>query len=474
MIVGAVAWVVACAILPAAAARDLSWRFVGLNGLREKRELTTLQEVMGLPEFAGMRSNLTVRVAAALAKQTSQKAEPDAELRRLFLPMAEDLVAHQTVYELKAAGTSSAWTLAIQLPLERHQVWAANWEKISKHARAGAGTLSREGQWSVLGTGSAKGILEKTKEPMREILAASGDISFLGDYLPGFKPSRGELHVKSQGKSIRSEGKFHFAEDLPFKLTKWEIPTNTIREPLLAFTAAQGVGERLAGHGAFKKHPAPSQLFVWSEGSSPFSTYVAGKVGDAAGFVRDFATGINLAEAGKKMVGQLQYNTNQNALYLTGLPVAVPFLKPAHPGDLNFVFGGVMPLSEFAGSPMPAELARELTSRTNLVYYDWEITGARGSHIRPISQFAALAVRRTIAEFQDPASKWWVAAEPKLHNTITEITQSGPRELALVRSSETGFSAVELYAMTQWIAGPPAVGLGEVPKAPAPAPATAP
>jgi hypothetical protein len=104
---------------------------------------------------------------------------------------------------------------------------------------------------------------------------------------------------------------------------------------------------------------------------------------------------------------------------------------------------------------MPAELTREVASRTNLLYYDWELGQARLAQIRPLSQIAAMASRKTVSNLTDPANKWLVAAENRFGNTITEISKSGPRELALVRSSDSGMSAMELFAFAQWVAGPP-------------------
>ena len=68
--------------------------------------------------------------------------------------------------------------------------------------------------------------------------------------------------------------------------------------------------------------------------------------------------------------------------------------------------------------------------------------------------------------FEDPANKWLVAAEPKLGNAITEVAKTGPRELTLIRRSDLGLSALELFALVQWIAGPPAEEAFRVPASP--------
>jgi hypothetical protein len=453
----AFAWGCATAVnplAPNAQAATLSWRFAGLKAVRENKDMVTWRDVTSLPEFAGFNSNLVQRIAVSLAKPLAADGASEAAIAKALKPIAEDLVAYPTVYELNEQGGSNTWTLAIQIPGDRHELWKSSWASISASLKKPT-QLAREGNWTTLGNGSSKAALDQAKQLTSDVLHVSGDALLLKKIVPNLKPTKTELKVTTRGKGLRSEGKAQFAEDLPFKLTPWQVPTNTIREPLVGFTAIQGVGDRLSKLHAFEKHPAPNQIFIWNEGVNFFSAYAAAKVDDPRAFVRDFATGLNLQELNQHLIGKLEFDTNRSSLYLTGLPIAIPFVRPAHSNDMNFVFAGTMPLSQWGSNAMPAELAREVTSKTNLVYYDWELGFARLSQIRPLSQIAAMATRRTVPVFNDPANKWLAAAEKKFGNTITEISQTGPRELSLVRSSDSGWSAIELFAFVQWVAGPP-------------------
>jgi hypothetical protein len=297
--------------------------------------------------------------------------------------------------------------------------------------------------------------LDKAKQQTADVLQMSGDALLLKKIIPNLNPSHGDLKVTPRGKGLRAEGKAQFNQDLPFKLTAWEIPTNTIREPLIGFTAIQGVQNRLSKMDAFKKHPAPNQIFIWSDAISFFSMYAAAKVDNAREFIKDVTMGLNLPELNKKIVGNFEFDTNNYGLYLTGLPIAVPFLRPAHSNDVNFVYLGAMPNAAWSSNATPAELTREVASRTNLVFYDWELSHARMTQIRPMSQIAAMASRKTVSDYNDPANKWLAAAATTLGNTVTEVTKTGVRELSLVRSSDTGLSAMELFTFVQWVAGPP-------------------
>ncbi|HEY6227273.1 MAG TPA: hypothetical protein VI282_09140, partial [Verrucomicrobiae bacterium] len=453
------AWGCATAVItsaPSAQAATFSWRFTGLKAVRENKDLVTWANVTALPEFAGFQSNLVQRVASSLAKPLSQGGANETNIAKALKPIAEDLVAYPTVYELnEQEGGSNTWSLAIQIPNDRHTLWQSSWAAIEKNGKTEGAKLNREGNWTTLGNGSTKAVLDKAKQPTADVLEINGDALLLKKIVPNLKPSHAELKVTPRGKGLRSEGKAQFEQDLPFKLTPWEIPTNTIREPLVAFTAIQGVHDRLAKLDAFKNHPAPNQLFLWSDKISFFAMYGAAKVDNPQSFIKDVAMGLNLPELNKRIFGNFEFDTNHFGLYLTGLPIAVPFLRPAHSNDANFVYFGTMPTGKWSSNAMPAELAHEVVSRTNLVYYDWELGHARLAQIRPMSQIAAMATRKPVSNFSDPANKWLVAAESKLGNTVTEVSKTGRRELSLVRSSDSGFSAFELFMFVQWVAGPP-------------------
>lgn len=452
-------------------AATLSWRFAGLKAVRDNKDLVTWREVTGLLEFAGFNSNLVQRVAISIAKPLAQGGGNEAEIAKALNPIAEDLVAYPTVYELTEQGGSNTWALAIQIPADRHELWKSSWAAAAKSPKAAGTKLNREGNWTTLGNGSTRQVIDKAKLPTADVLQVSGDALLLKKLIPNLKPAKTELKVTTRGKGLRTEGKAQFAEDLPFAITPWQIPTNTIREPLVGFTAIQGVSNRLSKLDAFKKHPVPNQLFIWNDRISLFSVYAAAKVDNPKTFVQDFALGLNMPDLSKKLAGNLEFDTNRYALYLTGLPIAVPYLRPAHSNDVNFVFAGAMPLSTWSSNAMPAELTQEVVTRTNLLYYDWELGSFRLQQIRPLSQILSMASRKPVSNLSDPANKWLAAAESKFGNTITEISKTGPRELSLVRSSDSGLSALELFAFVQWVAGPPQSPAARQsdPKAPRPA-----
>jgi hypothetical protein len=458
---------IACATLAPreATAATLSWRFAGLEALKGKTNLVVFRDITGLKEFEGFRSNLTERIAQTLA-QHATRGGTNAELVNLLRPMAADLVAYESLFERGAEG-SNICALAVKLPPARHDIWKKNWDPILKTVKVEGATLSREGDWTLVTNGKSKKLLDRARESSKEILELEGDASALGDMYPGLSNGKGSLRVEPKGNGLRSEGKIKFEKDLALHLSPWLIPTNTIREPLIAFTAVQGMSDFLAKQPGFKKHPAPNQLFFWGEGLTPFSINAAVRVDNPKTFIRDFVDDFLPLAKSKSMIGNLEMDTNRNELFWRNLPLALPFLRPAHSNDVNFVYAGLWPLSEFGTNRMPAELATEVTSRTNLVYYDWELSGARIQQWEPLFQVLPMMLNQPYPTYTGPAFRWLVQAQEKLQNTITEVTQTGPRELTFVRRSDMGLSSLELYQFVRWVAGPTeSATLGIAPRAP--------
>lgn len=445
------------AILIGASAAEptFSWRFAGSKALSGSDKLITWKAITQLPEFNGFETNLIQRASEKLAAALTHGAS-DTNLANHLKPIVADLWAHPSIYELNKTDAAHQWTLAVKIPEANHQKWAASWDAITKANAADGAKLSREGEWTLLGNGDTKAILEKARAPFEDALHINGDASLLKKFFGNWNPTRAEMKVTHRGDGFRSEGKISFASDIPLQLEKWNIPTNTIREPIIGFTAAQGIGHKLAAAKIFGDK-APNQAFLWNEGVNPFTTMFAFKVDDPKKFIANAAA--TAQEKARLPMGSFELNPNSGALILKGLPIAVPYLKPAHTNDTGFVMAGLFPLDQFLGNPMPAELASEVRGRTNLVYYDWELTGERLQLWRPALQIAGMVEGKKLPLYTTPPHLWLTKASEKLGNAITEITLANPRELAFLRRSPTGFSAFELLQIVRWASGP----AGEVP-----------
>jgi hypothetical protein len=165
--------------------------------------------------------------------------------------------------------------------------------------------------------------------------------------------------------------------------------------------------------------------------------------------------------------GELKMASNRVDVSWQGLlPVVVPFLQPAkETNDAEFLAGGLFPFTPNA-KPPPVELVQRVSGRTDLVYYDWEITQYRLLQWRSISQVLPIFAKQPVVYTNElgrqtrfvparvPEQKWLTAIEPMLGNTITEVTYKSPNELHLVRKSHLGLTSVELVLLSHWLASP--------------------
>jgi hypothetical protein len=93
-------------------------------------------------------------------------------------------------------------------------------------------------------------------------------------------------------------------------------------------------------------------------------------------------------------------------------------------------------------------------SRSNLVYYHWEITPERLNELPQMSQLALMLTRHRQLNGQSVAAKWLDRAGPALGSTVTEVMQTAPNELAFKRTAPGGLTAIELLLFANWLEAP--------------------
>jgi hypothetical protein len=128
-------------------------------------------------------------------------------------------------------------------------------------------------------------------------------------------------------------------------------------------------------------------------------------------------------------------------------------LQPARDGKDEYLIGGLFPLPPKHAS-VPEDLFAQFRGRTNLVYYDWEITEHRLNHGKQFYQLASLINRLRTPSTNTASKRWLSEIGSKLGNTATEITQTSPQELVLVRRSHVGFTGFELATLSLWLDTP--------------------
>ena len=120
--------------------------------------------------------------------------------------------------------------------------------------------LARAGEWTVIGVGGETNVLagemlalmrarwpavrpaaERVLAVTRTLTCGASPARCRCDWqLPAGLP-RLTLSAIGDGGNVRTAGQLNFPKPLPFELEPWNIPTNLIHEPLVSFTAVQGV-----------------------------------------------------------------------------------------------------------------------------------------------------------------------------------------------------------------------------------------
>lgn len=319
-----------------------------------------------------------------------------------------------------------------------------------------------------------------------------------------------DLAVEPRSGRLRTEARLRYPQPLGLVMDAWQIPTNLLREPLVGFTAVRGADTWVGRLGLLEDlgiKEWPRQLFLWSLAGPAWQQYFSGPLDSPTNLMNRVANDLPMkVMTNAYWKGQtfgLRVTNNASRIEMHGLPYFQPFLEaiPGRGTASDQVHGGLFRLPA-RNAPPPNELLSQITGRTNLVIYDWETTGSallltnapgtRGPavvtnfigrlvHFKHLYQFIKMstAVRpsrlpsNAAGAISVPGGEWIDAAVPLLGDTVTEVTRTGPAELAAVRQSRLGFSALEIIHLLRWIENPGFPGWQEPPAQTADDPAPA-
>jgi hypothetical protein len=457
----------------------IEWHFVGGTSLQTLEKAATLREVWKMPETLAWRS-ATFELFSQRAATHFSNGKTNTELAALIKPLLEDLAEAESKFVFNGASTNDAsWSLALRLPDERARLWSTNLWKLAAATELGAPQSAVKGWsaksaknnygmnftarngWSIVSGGYsspneefATSLKDKPGAAKDYVLKARVNTPVVKDIF-GVPQLSGmpamAVTVTPRGEGLRSEISLQLQDDLHIKPEKWELPSKLIREPLVGFTVVQGVRPQLEQWQLFKDlQPGriPNQLFFWSRSIIQFSEYFAADVGNPQTVVENLVSKMQKEwnqTLAQLAAGFVEYNTNRHSVAWRGLPIILPYLRPAEGPDSRFLVGGFFPTDDPKTNPPPAELLAQLNQK-NLVYYDWEITAERIHHWRPLWQLTRIVRNHPIIE-NSPSEKWLLAMSPKLGNTVTAGTLEGPREIKIVRQSPIGFNSLELVLL---------------------------
>jgi hypothetical protein len=471
----------------------MSWHFAGSDQISSNKELKTLPQIIALPESKALRTaavqRFTQMAATRFLRGKAVETNSGPQITNALNNLLPDLFSAETKFELGTVdGRTTDWIFALKTADDRAAEWGKQVLELAKlsgmkttpNSAAGDWTadsdkesyglaFSRVNGWVVLQGGhSPRKATEKAVKDFRsslgkrrgkEVLRAEVNSSLLAEVFPNVHwlshAPKLLLTAAPRNESVRTEIELEYPKALEIQPEKWNAPTASIREPLVGFTALQGIREKLAESKqlrALQLQKTPNQLFLWSQDNTPFSIYMAAEVGDPVQVVTNFATRVlPTLKMLTNFSGNFQYSTNQSGLFWRGLPVIVPFMEPASAPNSSFLLAGFFPARGEPGEPAPAELFAQLKKK-NLIYYDWEITQPRLQQWKPLWQLKHILPGYLLPLSDAPSEKWLEAIAPLLgNNTVTEVTLEGARKLKLVRSSHSGFNALELVALAHWL-----------------------
>lgn len=477
----------------------LRCHFVGLNRLLADPDAAKLKQVWSLPATADVRKQVLDRMARLPHQALSGQLPKGASNQMaLFRPLLEDLLPSESFLELRGTGSRpSEFVLAVQLSDDRARVWRTHLEqalnawKLGEIApakpQAGEGWIfkprnsnnafayTRAGQWVVLGIGSPNlplhaEILKRIQADGRPApkavgnwLEADANLARLKPYLPPLAPYQNlplvHLSLSNHADYVRTSARVQFLQPHGWRNENWLIPTSLIRDPLISFTAMQGIAPLLAQWKFFQQlrlEPMPNQTTVWSQANIPFLTQVAVPLKNAGPQLARLAPrlpSLVLSNSAMPLPGTIEWNTNFQAVVWKGLPIAMPQLSAIKDQKSEYLVFSLFPRLASTNLP-PPELFKQVEGRTNLVYYDWEITEARLKQWRPLYQLMDIATHHRLVRTNAPTQRWISSLAPLLGNTITELESVSPTEFSLVRKSHCGLTGFELLSLTRWLDSP--------------------
>ncbi len=262
------------------------------------------------------------------------------------------------------------------------------------------------------------------------------------------------MQVLGKDGNLLLTGNLELSQPL-LSLEPWQIPTNRIGQPLTSFTAVRGFASWFTNQSwatPLELSPQPDQAFVWSLGQMPLQTYLAVPVANSTNALAQL--GQNLA-ADTNLQNQfmMPFTMNQTPQVITwpDVPFVHPEVEAVSGPSGDFLVADVIPT--MAGSGLPPKLFDAL-NHDDLVFYHWEITSERLKALPQMTQLALLLTKHRQLDTNSIAGKWLGHIAPTLGDCVTEVSQTGPLELAFNRSAPAGLTAAELIALANWLEAP--------------------
>lgn len=400
-------------------------------------------------------------------------------------PLVEDLLQSEGFFQRD----DNALIIAAEVTEARSRIWETNLQSVLKNWTGKAAPISANGSWSiklggaeelrfarkggwvVLGLGRSGTVFDQLAKqlqggqrpvpPLRGNWAeGSVNTARFKANLPAWQSLQFpvvQFALSNRQDYVRTQMRLTYPGGHGWKHEAWLVPTNLIRDPIISFTAWQGIAPLLSASSDVRSlglKPMPNQAIVWAQKSLPFQTQIVVPSANATNQVREVAPNLaKLLTAQSNLTGTIGWDKGASEMFWSGLPFVYPKLVPIKSGGQQFIRGELFP-PDPKSNAAPAELFGQVTGRKDLVMYDWEITQDRMAQWRLLYQLWDIVEDAQLIATNAPSQKWIEGVAPLLGNSGTELTVTSPTEMQLTRRSHGGFTGYELVSFVRWMDSP--------------------
>jgi len=442
-----------------------------------------LLSIWELPETEELKNRAIRRIAGALAAELSNDPNDATNWVRIHR-MVNDVLVHENYFQMgkgEDAWPYCAW--AIRMDRERWITWKTNFADMLEPLHHDGQTVGVIGKllvqmdysngWGVLGFSPQVNPLFQAFMSRFRSQSSSPYVWSTNYWLEidtdvthwptAIKPPtavqipRIGVSIVAEGEELRVDAELNFATRLALSVSEWQVPTQLIDGSLSSFTAIRGLTNLLDRGSAWQRVTAerpPEQLFAWALRGLQMQTYMAAPLPDASNVVSRITEKVLSLEdpwGGTNELVGFQRSSQFQGFEWRGLPYLWPFLKTAEANGRAYMYAGTFPMGDVY--PIAASTL-DVLNPTNLLYYDWEMTSVRAEQWLYIGQFARLVTQKAQLPLDSTSVCWLKAAAPKLRNSLTLGTITGPSQLSFVRKSTLGLTGVELQLLCDWLESP--------------------
>ena len=492
----------------------VQYHFAGAADLAGNTNFDRAKRIFSLPPASRFQDLVLDRLAGVFGN--ALQFGPGADSAALLRPMLNDLAQAESTGSF--GGRNKNW-MDFVLAARLDAIKAAAWQKNLETALQGKGEpLTAEGfsgrrwdrpgnnalwilrarDWVVAGRGEdlagvRAAYLQNIKRDNRPAPAAretwlSADVDWplLASWAPlsrcPFKLARTIVDVTAESGRFHATARVFYPQAVSWQSQPWRIPKELVGGPLSSFMAARDPAPYLRLDESLLRlngNPLTNQLYGWALREMALQSYAAWPVADATNTLRKLGPEappvLNpILEA--RGHTRLVWTPKTDWISWIGIPLTAPTVEPVRDASGDFLMAKLFPLQK-KHDPPSNQLWSQFQGRTDLVYYDWELTGLRLTQWRLLTEMLPVippptredaARRQRTAQNARPAVKgssppvplavtetWLSELAPALGNTVTEVSWKSPTELTVARNSPFLFTGLELVVLSHWLADAP-------------------